>query len=188
MKQININVEDEVLEEASSILNDFGMDCEMVYKILLKRIIRDRNISFLFPKTSESNIQVSNDYHGILNANNIEYDKMTKSRAVRLFINEGIEVKGKVIFSSKNRSVANYWANPPLYVLDVDTSLILNDTINKKLYLFFIPACSFSKSQLITRSDQPELIDLQIRYNDPSFEDNRSGMKFSKYLKNIINY
>lgn len=188
MKEININIEDAIYNEASIIIDDFGMDIEMVVKILLNRIIKEKKIDFLFYQSQETKNHVSTVNNTISSTEGIQSDKMTKSRAVRLFINEGIKLKGKVIFSSKNRSVANYWSNPPFYVLDEDVSLILNDTINKKLFLFNIPAGSFSKSQFIPRNDQPELIDLQIRYNDSSFEDNRSGMRFAKYLYKSIEY
>lgn len=188
MKKITINVDEEIFDEANAIMNDFGMDSEMIMRIILKRIIKENNITFLFNNSLDSKSQPFNQSNVISNIDKTQIEKMTKSRAVRLFINEGIILKGKVIFSSKNRAVANYWSNPPFYVLDEDVSLILNDTINKKLFLFNIPAGSFSKSQFIPRNDQPELIDLQIRYNDSSFEDNRSGTRFAKYLYKSIEY
>ena len=93
-----------------------------------------------------------------------------------------------ITFASKNRAVANYWANPSFDVLDVDFTLILNDVVGRKLFLFIIPAYSINRSQLISRSDKPDLIDLQIMYGDETFTDNRSKYSFSKFLITELKY
>lgn len=80
-----------------------------------------------------------------------------------------------------------YWANPPLDVLVKDWSLILNDYIEKKLYLLFLPKNSMSLGQLKTRADRPKL-DIQIYYNDRTFTERRSGCSFSRFFVAEIDY
>ena len=136
MKLIELYVDDKLLTESSVILENVGMDIQSILKVLLTRIVKEKNITF----------------------------------------------------ASKNRAVANYWANPSFDVLDVDFTLILNDVVGRKLFLFIIPAYSINRSQLISRSDKPDLIDLQIMYGDETFTDNRSKYSFSKFLITELKY
>lgn len=118
---------------------------------------------------------------------NIE-SKMTKSKATRLFSSKGIKVSGDVTFASKNNNAYNYWANPSFELLNYDWDLILNDWINKKMYLFQIPKNTFSINDFKPRADIDQKIDLQIMYNDPTFTDNRSGISFIKFLVDELDY
>lgn len=105
------------------------------------------------------------------------------------------------VFASKNSYAKNYWGNPRGELLKKDWYLILNDKPNSRLYLFFIPRDEFKaiyltekdfmksgEKFLIRRSDNPGLIDLQIKYDDELFTDNRSGQKFFAYYKKQLNY
>ncbi len=113
---------------------------------------------------------------------------MTRSRAIELFRNCGYQLNNNITFASKNKSANNYWANPNITCLEQDFWLILNDNMGNKLYLFKIPANAIQKSQLVTRSDKPNKIDLQIDYHNPSFIDNRSGYSFQSFLAKEIDY
>lgn len=86
-------------------------------------------------------------------------------------------------FASKNSVTNCYWANPNIGMLNNTWDLVLNDDIHYKWYYFQIPANSIKLNQLVLRSDKKYLIDLQIRYNDSSFTDTRSGISFVKWLK-----
>lgn len=113
---------------------------------------------------------------------------MTKNKAVRLFNQAGYNFCSNVTFSSKNETQDIYWANPQKQFLENNWDLILNDWINNTLYLFRIPAKKINPNQIITRSDQPDKIDLQIQYNDSAFTDSRSGISFLPFLVNNFNY
>ncbi len=188
MKLIELYVDDKLLTESSVILENVGMDIQSILKVLLTRIVKEKNITFLFNQnvniTEKQPIQAEIKYD-VYNTENI---KMTKSKAIRLFLSKGSKVTDTITFASKNRAVANYWANPSFDVLDVDFTLILNDVVGRKLFLFIIPAYSINRSQLISRSDKPDLIDLQIMYGDETFTDNRSKYSFSKFLITELKY
>ena len=85
-------------------------------------------------------------------------------------------------FASKNSVTNCYWANPNIGMLNNTWDLVLNDNIHYKWYYFQIPANSIKLNQLVL-SDKKYLIDLQIRYNDSSFTDTRSGISLVKWLK-----
>lgn len=115
-------------------------------------------------------------------------DKIGKSEAIRLFMNLGYAFAHKPTYASKNKTANNYWANPDITVLHNDWYLILNDWISKTLYLFVVPRSSIMLSQLTTRNDNQNKIDLQITYNDPTFTDSRSGVSFRAYLQKEYKY
>ena len=51
-----------------------------------------------------------------------------------------------------------------------------------------IPAQSLKESDLVSRSDNEEKIDLQIAYNDVTFTDGRSKVSFADFLIKSISY
>jgi hypothetical protein len=112
----------------------------------------------------------------------------TKNNAIKLLKKEGFNISGNVTFSSENNSSGKrYWSNPNISFLNKDWWLILNDTSNKKIHLFFIPANAISKKELCLRSDDTNRIDLQILHNDSNFEDSRSKYLFKKWHKKTLN-
>ena len=90
-------------------------------------------------------------------------------------------------FASKNIGARIYWANPSFEVLNNDWSLILNDCDESKVYLFIIPAGSFSESDFCVRADRPRM-EIRIAYGDPSFTDTRSGVSFARYKVDEVEY
>lgn len=115
-------------------------------------------------------------------------DRMRKSNAVRLLLSKGYDLYRTITFASKNTGAYNYWANPDDCYVKYDWSLILNDWMERKLYLFNIPAGAIADNVLVPRADKPDKIDLQIMYNDVTFTDNRSGFSFAKYLVGEVKY
>lgn len=183
-KQIVLDFEDQIFEQANDVFESIGLDFRSATNMFLKRVIKDGSISFLFSQqTISSNKFVDNE---ILPS--LDKGDMTKNRAIRLFSSKGYSVGKNVTFASKNRSAYNYWANVEFGMLANDWNLILNDWINKVVYLFFIPAHSINAKELTPRSDKPFLVDLQIMYNDTTFTDNRSGFSFNKFLVETIYY
>lgn len=183
-KRIVLDFEDQIFEQANDVFESIGLDFRSATNMFLKRVIKDGSISFLFSQqTISSNKIVDNE---ILPS--LDKGDMTKNRAIRLFSSKGYSVGKNVTFASKNRSAYNYWANVEFGMLANDWHLILNDWINKVVYLFFIPAHSINAKELTPRSDKSFLVDLQIMYNDTTFTDNRSGFSFNKFLVETIYY
>lgn len=114
-------------------------------------------------------------------------DGIGKKKAIALFYQSGYHFCRHITFASKT-GPDYYWANPKIEFLHGDWDLIANDWINKKLYLFRIPANAMHLSQIKTRSDQPNKIDLQIQYNDPTFTDKRSGVSFGPFFIKELDY
>ena len=88
-----------------------------------------------------------------------------------------------------NNGVPKYWANPNKKLLSQEWWLTLVDINKRELHVFRIPANSIRAEQLKFKS--PNLIDLQIYYNDhhyPNFTDSRSGIHFKKWLVRTIPY
>ena len=178
-----LTIESQLVKEIEPILNEVGIDLDSVVKMTLKRIIRDRDISFLMAKSDS----VSNETFAQRDISLVD-DRISKGRAISLFESKGIRFNRNVTFASKNRSAYNYWANPYFYALESDWFLILNDWQKKELHLFMVPAKSIDPKCMVCRVDQRDKIDLQICYNDPTYTDNRSKISFSKYLVKDICY
>lgn len=114
--------------------------------------------------------------------------KISKKQAKQLITNEGVNIRGHITFSSENSGVYKYWANPSINYIYNDWWLILNDVDHRILYTFFIPANSIRETDIVVRADKPELIDLQINYDDDFFMDSRSKIYFHKWLIKTIKY
>lgn len=119
-------------------------------------------------------------------------NKLSKREAIALCVRNGyvFAEKRNISFSSKNDSQLTdiYWSNPPVDALTKDWDIILNDWVNRKLYVFRVPAYRIPTNALRVRSDQPRKIDLQIYYGDPTFTDSRSGVRFHEFLQMEIPY
>ena len=136
----------------------------------------------------------NNQVQNCSNISNIEKSNskenaMTKSMAKRLFRNCGFPVSGNVTFSSENNSYGRkFWANPKLDLLCGNWWLILNDIDKRRIHLFFIPANAIKEGDVIVRADKPELIDIQINYDDDLFLDSRSKISFRDWFVKSIEY
>ena len=175
-KQLDF-IDDELLNEVTYILEELGMDIETAIRMTLKKIVKEEGIAFLVNnKKNDKNFDVESD------------EKMTKNKAIALFKQRGIIFSNNITFASKNNSADNYWANPSFNVLEKEWYLILNDNIRKELCLFVIPGNAINESELVSRNDNQNKIDLQIMYDDPTFTDNRSKLSFSRFLIKTIEY
>lgn len=195
MKEIKISIDDSLITSVLEVIEPLDFDIEMVIKILLKRISREKNLDFLLAngKTQEENKSdieeplVATNSPGVLIAESAVRD-MRKALAISIFRSKGIVFNGNITFASKNRTAYNYWANPPFKVLELEWFLILNDWINRVIYLFKVPSGAISQDDLIARGDNNNQIDLQILYNDPNFRDTRSNYIFKEFLVMSENY
>jgi antitoxin component of RelBE/YafQ-DinJ toxin-antitoxin module len=182
-----IYVDEQLLREAEQILEAIGLDASVVAKMALKRVVRDGGISFLVTDIPRIEVQVPAETVAQISAIE-ESGRINKSVAVNLFRRNGVYTNNNVTFASKNKAGNYYWANPLFDALKQDWYLILNDWKKKELHLFKIPAYTFKDSDLVSRSDNEEKIDLQIAYNDTTFTDGRSKVSFADFLVKSISY
>ena len=178
MKKI-IDIDDEEYKRVSSILEESWLDLDLAIKIFFNKIIQTNSVSWLIDRGIKKCSTAS-----------IGTAHMTKSKAISLFCEQGYRLNGYVTFASKNATAYNYWANPCIDVLWSNWNLILNDTINQKLFLFIIKSGTLAEESFSYRPDRQNLIDLQIRYDDPTFTDSRSPdrISFRKFLVKTIDY
>lgn len=188
IKNIEIIIEEDILKEVETILDDKGFDLEIITKMLVKKVYKEKNADFLL-NTNRVLINEKNTFsHN--NTRSTNENKMRKSLAISLFKAEGINFNaGNITYASKNKGAYNYWANPYITYFEEDWYLILNDQFSNKLYLFYVPDGDInSKIDLTTRGDDENVIDLQVAYNDPTFTDNRSKFSFRRFLIKEIKY
>lgn len=182
-----IYVDEQLLREVEQILEEIGLDAGAVAKMALKRVVRDGSISFLVADVPRIEVQAPVEMATQSPAVR-ESGRINKSAAVNLFRRNGVYTNDNVTFASKNKAGNYYWANPLFDALKRDWYLILNDWMKKELHLFKIPAQMLKESDLVSRSDNEEKIDLQIAYNDTTFTDGRSKVSFVDFLVKSISY
>ena len=194
MKELKINIDESVITSVEDVIHPLGIDVEMLIKIVLNRVSREQKINFLLPgEISKDNGSLSNNQLNGLNTddtiiNRNDMHEMRKSIAISIFRSKGYLSNNNITYASKNRTAYNYWANPRFEMLEQEWFLILNDWINRVLYLFKIPSGSISVDDLIARADHNDQIDLQILYNDVNFRDTRSNIIFREYLATSEKY
>ncbi|MCL2675965.1 MAG: hypothetical protein FWE84_05220 [Firmicutes bacterium] len=195
-EHLTISIDSSLLYDAIQAVEQIGLDLHSALRIFITRLAREQSLSFLFLGNTQSQTGVPNRErvpdnfqmpHSKVREQGEKGD-VTKSKALSLFRNAGVNFNRNVTFASKNRTAFNYWANPEFGMLKDDWFIVFNDWIKRELHLFFIPANSINASELTPRSDKEWLIDLQIMYNDNSFRDNRSGYCFAKHLIKQIKY
>ncbi len=197
--RITLDVKDEVWEQSQDILNEEDLTLDLAFQLFLQKIVKRGSIKWMFDNVSnkencinESKFFPMHAEKMILGRNSSmqqnQDNKMTKNKAIRLLQSEGYTIYSTSTFASKNSSANNFWANPNFDYLEDNWSLILNDWINHKLYLFNIPGGSIEEFELISRADKQGVIDLQIMFEDPTFTDNRSNYSFLKYKVAEMDY
>lgn len=183
-----IYVDEQLLRDAERILEEIGLDASAVTKMALKRVVRDGSISFLVADVPRIEVQAPVEAVPAPPATDMGSGRINKSAATNLFRRNGVYANNNVTFASKNKAGNYYWANPLFDALKQDWYLILNDWIKKELHLFMIPEQALKESDLVSRSDNEEKIDLQIAYNDATFTDGRSKVSFVEFLVKSISY
>lgn len=179
--RIELEIQENEYEKAKNILEDEGFDFNTIVNVLVRRIIKEESMQFLIKRRDEREIAE-------VNRASLTVDKMTKKLAKRLFENEGYNVSNLYIFASENSSTHIFWANFGRDILPKKWSLILNDKSKKVIHLFNINTRQLNENDFVMRADKPDVVDLQIAYNDPTFTDNRSHISFSRFLVKSIRY
>lgn len=191
MKKIIIEVQEDTLDQATGVLEDLGLDVESAVRMFLKRVVKEQSVAFVLPSVNAVGVSkpvVERVASQTTEAVKVDRGDMRKTLAIKMFKERGRYIDKNVTYSSKNRTTYNYWSNPNFAFLNEDWTLILNDWVNHKLYLFRVPRNSISDSELIGRNDQLDLIDIQIQDDNPNFVDIRSGFSFRQFLVDQIDY
>ena len=191
MKKIIIEVQEDTLDQATGVLEDLGLEVESAVRMFLKRVVKEQSVAFVLPSANAISVSqpvVERVASQTTETVKVDRGEMRKTLAVKMFKERGRYIDKNVTYSSKNRTTYNYWSNPNFAVLEEDWTLILNDWVNQKLYLFRIPRHSIPASELVGRNDQPDLIDIQILEDNPNFVDRRSGFSFKIFLVDEIQY
>ncbi len=191
-----IYLDEKNYQMADTILQDEGLNMSIAINMFLKRVIKENSIGFIFSKANQSfnedlTLTAPNDINTKIIKNhsyNSDIITMTKNIAKRLFNEKGYNIGDIYTFASENERSHVFWANPSYLVLNKNWFLILNDKSKRILSLFEIPAGEIKRYELVMRSDNQNLIDLQIAYNDPTFTDNRSHISFKPYFVDKITY
>ena len=190
MKKIIIEVQEDTLDQATGVLEDLGLDVESAVRMFLKRVVKDQSVAFVLPSANAVRAPQPIVERVAPQTETVKTDRgeMRKTLAVKMFREQGRYIDKNVTYSSKNRTTYNYWSNPNFSVLEEDWTFILNDWVNRKLYLFRIPRNSISAPELVGRNDQPDLIDIQILEDNPNFVDRRSNFSFRRFLIDEMDY
>lgn len=83
-----------------------------------------------------------------------------------------------------------YWMNPREEAVNNNWSIVLNDTFNRCLTVFFIPGETFAFDEdehgFVRRSDKPQYLDMKILAD--SYIESVSHNNLSKYIEAAIHY
>jgi hypothetical protein len=111
-----------------------------------------------------------------------------KNFALNLCKENYIRTARNVNYVSDNENGLTYWINPDATRLSDDWTIIINNIEERKLYVFFIPAYTFSVSDFKTRMQHQLQLDIQIDVSSVSFQDTRSKIRFAPYKVAELTY
>lgn len=126
------------------------------------------------------------DVHNLL-----AFGKRVKRVAVDYVSAHGIPLTRSLNYAVLKEDGTGWWLNPRTSMLDVDWSIILNDTSHFELIVLIVPAKSLRMAQgtkggLQPRKDKPIYIDLNIATR--TYQDMHSGISFSRYIVRHVAY
>lgn len=154
--------------------------CQYVYPKDIEKTIANLIQQYIDQKKANDSIIKANDSIIIDSS-----DKMTKTKAKKLFQKDGYPLYKNCTFASINKSSYCYWANPNPEFFKDNWSLLLHNQHKKRLYLLNIPQSSLSINDFYLKSGSiPNLL-----INPDNLTD--SGIKqinFSRYVVAEINY
>jgi hypothetical protein len=188
-KKLAIQGENETIQKYIRLLCSVkGADINIIMDLIMAKLSIDYPEEVAVSMLNEINISISRrGENGGETLPDGSHD-LTKGRAISLCKENGIRLNGEITFASKNRTAYNYWANPDINFLERDWWFLLNDYNRRRLYVFFIPANSIRANQVRVRSDNASKINFQIKYDNDSFEDGPSGIRFARWLVRTIPY
>lgn len=123
-----------------------------------------------------------------------ELDKQIRAELKDIFIKRGHNINSKTPFryASINSAKEVYWTTPAKKDVTKKWYLVLRDQKNKILRLFLMdatdPKALAVMQRFAVKSDNPEVIHIEIAVNDPKFTDIKSKVEFKPYLIDEVKY
>ena len=123
-----------------------------------------------------------------------ELEKQIRAALKDTFVKRGHNINSKTPFryASINSAKEVYWTTPTKKDVTKKWYLVLRDQKNKILRLFLIdatdPRVLAVMQRLAVKSDNPEIVHIEIAVNDPKFTDIKSKVEFRPYLIDEVNY
>ena len=205
-KYVEIEIDEGRYNEFVQMANRSGRTLNQCIQKMINRSIYEHNLDWLFyGEEEEFNANKQEIYApkvADINHKTVDFDvekyfipytnnsKSLKKEAIKIFNRRmGYHLYNwNTTFSSRQDDLDVYWSNPNVELLESDWYFILNDKINKKFHLLYIPAKSIASNQLVKRADIPTLYDIQIIAGNTNFRDMRSNFYFGKYLVDTVSY
>lgn len=164
-----INIEEEKVNKFKEIVKKDKKTENEIFNIIFNKIIQEDSVDWIYATLN-----------GEVKSKNIKSKK-----AIELFKERGHKIYlYNTTYASKNKGNYLYWLNPDKRHIKEDWYIILNDNINKILYLMFVPKNSISELKM--RNDK--ICDASIRYNDLDFLEIKSNIYFKDYLVDVLQY
>ena len=112
-----------------------------------------------------------------------------KTEAIKYLKTQGISLYETVTYSTRQEKRDEFWANPSIDVINKNWSLVLHNPYRHKLFIFNIPADSFSIDQgnnrLNVRADRTDKIELKF---NSDFLDSVSKQNLKPFLIATVEY
>ena len=166
---IELEIDEEDYKKFKDVIKQDKNSTNEIFKLFIHKTVCENNIDWLYTS-------INGEFR----------TKSIKAKtAIQLFDEKGYNIcHYNTSYASKNNGHDVYWINPDKRHLNEDWYIILNDYINKRLYLLNIPKNSISNLEM--RNDR--ICNVSIRYNDINFLDVNSNICFGKYLIDMIEY
>jgi len=128
----------------------------------------------------------------IVDSSQEEIELRAKSEVKSFLKENNVGLNSFFSYAKLQEKKGSFWLNPDIKLLKEDWMLVLNNQIEKIIYILAVPANTFNYSEkhdgkaLKTRSDKPMYIDLNIHYK--KLADVGSKQSFKEYIVKTIKY
>ena len=173
---------------------------EKMYAALMSRIIKngEDNVTHIFPDGVHSSISDGhgNEVEATNSSDNDIFDifalgKNVKNHVVKYLKAQGVYLSKAITYSAFHEDKNAFWANPKPSLVQEEWTIILNNHIARSIIVLVVPANTFSirtetEPGLYLRADDPDRVDLNIRYN--TLCDRKTNLDFKPYVQYVLDY
>jgi hypothetical protein len=173
---------------------------EKMYAALMSRIIKngEDNVTHIFPDGVHSSISDGhgNEVEATNSSDNDIFDifalgKNVKNHVVKYLKAQGVYLSKAITYSAFHEDKNAFWANPKPSLVKEEWTIILNNHIARSIIVLVVPANTFSirtetEPGLYLRADDPDRVDLNIRYN--TLCDRKTNLDFKPYVQYVLDY
>ena len=168
-KLIECEIDEEKFQLFKKIVENSGRTINNAIMMLIDKTLTDASIDWLY-STVQGEVRTKN---------------FKKKKSIAMFNKLGYKCSSyNTTFTTKNFNQDTYWMNPDKRHLQEDWYIILDDNINHKLHLLFVPQNSIKSLKM--RNDR--ICNVAIMYNDSQFTEIYSNIKFGNFFKHSISY